>query len=48
MSVRAITSAAAGSVAGLCETRKIMEDKKEHNIAKMLMMKPMWDGYGEE
>lgn len=37
-----------GCVAALCESRSYMDDEKENVKTKQLLMKHLWEKYGEE
>lgn len=48
ISSREVVSASVGSIAAVCEARKFTEDEAEHEMTKQMLIKHIWDKYGEE
>lgn len=48
MSGRDIVSDSTGSIDAVCEARNFMEDEAEQKMTKYLLIKHIWDKYGEE
>lgn len=43
-----IIRATPGSIAAMCEARNFMDEKKEHELTKKLIIEHVWDKHGEE